>query len=72
MVANKGKVAQPILDQLSAEIEERHLEDWEESESLAYPLELLFRSLAKSDEERRATLYARICRLDPVRGVNCS
>jgi type VI secretion system protein ImpA len=71
MTAGKGKVAQPILDQLSAEIEDRKLEDWEESEALAYPLELLYRSLGRSEEERRAALYARICRLDPVRGVNC-
>ena len=71
MAAGKGKVAQPILDQLSAEIEERRLEDWEESEALAYPLDLLFRCLSRSDEERRAALYARICKLDPVRGVNC-
>lgn len=72
MAAGKGKVAQPILDQLSQEIEERRLEDWEESEALAYPLDLLFRCLGRSEEERRAALYARICKLDPVRGVNCS
>ena len=71
MAAGKGKVAQPILDQLSQEIEERRLEDWEESEAVAYPLDLLFRCLGRSEEERRASLYARICKLDPVRAVNC-
>lgn len=72
MAAGKGKVAQPILDQLSHEIEERRLEDWEESEAVAYPLDLLLRCLGRSEEERRAALYARICKLDPVRAVNCS
>lgn len=72
MAAGKGKVAQPILDQLSQEIEERRLEDWEESEAVAYPLDLLFRCLGRAEEERRTALYARICRLDPVRAVNCS
>jgi type VI secretion system ImpA/VasJ family protein len=72
IAAGKGKVAQPILDQLSTEIEQRRLEDWEENEALAYPLELLLRCLDHSDEERRAALYARICKLDPVRGVNCA
>jgi type VI secretion system protein ImpA len=72
MAAGKGKVAEPILDQLSTEIEERRLEDWEQSEAIAYPLELLLRVVGRADEERRTQLYARICRLDPVRGVNTS
>jgi type VI secretion system protein ImpA len=71
IAAGKGKVAQPILDRLAAEIEERRLEDWEQGEALAYPLELLLQCLSPADDERRAQLYARICRLDPVRAVNC-
>jgi type VI secretion system protein ImpA len=71
MAAGKGKVAQPILDQICAEIEERRLEDWEPGEALAYPLELLLHCLSPADE-RRLELYARICKLDPVRGVNVS
>jgi type VI secretion system protein ImpA len=72
MAAGKGKVAQPLLDQLATEIEERRLEDWEQSEAIAYPLELLMHCLTSADDERRAQLYTRICRLDPVRAVNCS
>ena len=71
MAAGKGKVAQPILDQICAEIEERRLEDWEPGEALAYPLELLLHCLSPAEDERRSELYARICKLDPVRGVNC-
>ncbi len=71
MAGGMGKVAKPMLEQISTEIDDRRLEDWEESEALAYPLELLLRSLSPSDEERRAELYIRICKLDPVRAVNC-
>ena len=72
MAAGKGKVAQPLLDQLAAEIEERRLEEWEPSEAIAYPLELLMHCLTSADDERRMQLYSRICKLDPVRAVNCS
>ena len=72
MAAGKGKVAQPLLDQLAAEIEDRRLEEWEPSEAIAYPLELLMHCLTSADDERRTQLYTRICRLDPVRAVNCS
>jgi type VI secretion system protein ImpA len=71
MAAGKGKVAQPMLDELVDEIENRKLEDWEPSEAIAYPLELLLHCLSPADE-RRTQLYTRICKLDPVRAVNCS
>ena len=72
MAAGKPKVAHPMLDQLATEIEERRLEDWEQSEAIAYPLELLLHCISPADDERRTALYTRICKLDPVRAVNCS
>jgi len=72
MAAGKGKVAQPLLDELAGEIEARRLEEWEPSEAIAYPLELLMHCLTSADEEKRTQLYSRICRLDPVRALNCS
>jgi hypothetical protein len=72
MAAGKIKVAHPMLDQLAGEIEERKLEDWEQSEAIAYPLELLLHCLSPAEEEKRTQLYTRICKLDPVRAVNCS
>ena len=74
MAGGKEKIAQPLLDQLAAEIEERRLEEWEETEAVAYPLSLLLRCLAVDggDKERRTQLYARICKLDPIRALNCS
>ena len=72
LTAGKGAVALPILDQIAGEIEERRLEDWEESEALAYPLDLLLQCLGRADAERKAALYARICKLDPVRALRSS
>ncbi|MCC6591274.1 MAG: type VI secretion system protein TssA [Bryobacterales bacterium] len=70
LMAGQTKIALPLLDQLAAEIENRRLEDWEQIEALAYPLELLMRCLAPEDHERRNELYVRLCRLDPVRALN--
>lgn len=70
LVAGQTKIALPLLDQLASEIEERKLEDWEENEAVAYPLELLLRCLGGADEQRRADLYVRLCQLDPVRALN--
>jgi type VI secretion system protein ImpA len=72
MAAGKGKVAQPLLDELASEIEARRLEEWEPSEAIAYPLELLMHCLTSADDEKRTQLYMRICRLDPVRALNVS
>jgi type VI secretion system protein ImpA len=72
LAAGKGAVAMPILDQIASEIEDRRLEDWEESEALAYPLDLLMQCLGRADGERKAALYARICKLDPVRALRSS
>jgi hypothetical protein len=66
-------IAKPLLDQLADEIQEKRLEEWEEAAAVAYPLELLVKCLGKDPEhaERRTQLYARLCRIDPVRAMNC-
>jgi hypothetical protein len=76
MLGGNDRIALPILEQLTAEIEQRHLEDWERSDALAYPIELLIRCLDSngasngSDSSERKRLYARLCMLDPVRALN--
>ena len=76
MLAGSDRIALPILEQLTAEIEQRRLEDWERSDALAYPIELLIRCLDSnsasngSDSSERQRLYARLCLLDPVRALN--
>jgi type VI secretion system protein ImpA len=71
MAAKRDKVAEPILRDLAAEIEQRRLEDWEDGEAVAYPLSLLVRCAAQSGDQRKA-IYERICRLDPVRALELS
>ena len=76
MLGGSDRIALPILEQLTAEIEQRRLEDWERSDALAYPIELLIRCLDSngasngSDPSERQRLYARLCLLDPVRALN--
>ncbi len=74
MATSRGEIAQPILEELAAEIESRRLGEWEDPEALAYPLSLLLNCLQSSDSdpELRRQTYARICRLDPVRALECS
>lgn len=71
MLGGHKQIAFPILERLVAEIEQRQLEEWERSEALAYPVELLIRCLDVngSDPTERKQLYARLCQLDPVRAL---
>jgi type VI secretion system protein ImpA len=73
LAAGHERIAQPILEQLSAEIDRRGLEDWESSAMIAHPLALLYRCLARSGatEEMKETIYDRICRLDPMQALSC-
>ncbi len=66
-------VAQPILEQLTEMIDRHSLEEWEAVDTVAHPLAMLYRCLAKAevDPEELRKLYARICRLDPVQALAC-
>ena len=61
-------VAHPLLVDLTAELERRTLEGWESASLLGKPLALMIRCLDQgvSASENRQTLFARLCRLDPV------
>ncbi|HXM45619.1 MAG TPA: type VI secretion system protein TssA [Bryobacteraceae bacterium] len=74
LAAGHAAIACAILVELAAEIEERRLEQWEDPETLAHPLVLLFRCLGKlkRDREEKDRVYARICRLDPVQALELS
>ena len=71
MVASgKNKIAYPILKQLAAEIESRHLEEWESGAVLSYPLGLLLDCATQENEPAiRDQTYARICQIDPLFGL---
>jgi len=67
----QDRIAHPILTGIATEIERRSLEDWEDLDALAYPLSLLLQCLQSNGSEagERESVYARICRLDPVRAL---
>jgi type VI secretion system protein ImpA len=69
--AGMETVALPMLRELLEQIESHRLEDWEAGDAVAEPLALLYRCLVRLDsrEVDRDDLYVRICRLDPVLGV---
>jgi type VI secretion system protein ImpA len=71
MSTSHETLARTILEGLAEEIENRNLEGWEQSDLLAHALSLLFRcSKSKDDPEFKKKLYARICRLDPMRALD--
>ena len=64
-------VALPILQQLADQIQRHTLEEWEEGETIAMPLALLYRCLMKLGTGGSTTqdLYLRVCRLDPMQAL---
>lgn len=71
--AGEEPLAQPILEQLVAEIDAHNLETWESADVLAYPMAMLLKCLSKLDDNSamKQQLYTRLCRLDPVQALNC-
>jgi len=73
MSAGQGKVAFPVLEELVKEFDQRQLEEWEGSEMIAPPLSLLLRCLDSSEHSGdRETIFARLCRIDPLAAMNVS
>ena len=65
------QVAQPILQELMADIEAHKLDEWEAGELVARPMALMYRCLEKldGDSSTRHDLYTRIARLDPLQAI---
>ena len=65
------QVAQPILQELMADIEAHKLDEWEAGELVARPMALMYRCLEKldGDSSTRQDLYTRIARLDPLQAI---
>jgi len=72
VAAGKGTIAQPLLDDLSAAIEEHKLDNWEDNEMVAAALATIMRISRRvlDDESEKKRLFERICRLDPVRALS--
>jgi type VI secretion system protein ImpA len=70
--AGKDAIAQPLLDDLAAVIENHKLDGWEDPELVASDLLKLMRNSKKiqgssSDKQK---MFERICRLDPVQALS--
>jgi type VI secretion system protein ImpA len=71
VAAGLEQVALPILHELLGHIDTHKLEDWEDGETVAQPLGLLYRCLMRvgSNALNPEELYVRICRLDPLQAI---
>ena len=70
--AGKDSIAQPLLDDIAAEIETHKLDDWEDRELVAGALAFVMQSSKKiqGDAKARQTIFERICRLDAVQALS--
>lgn len=71
--AGQGKVAFPVLEELVKEIDQRQLEEWEATDMIAPPLALLLKCIDGSENGGvRETVFARLCRIDPIAAMDAS
>jgi type VI secretion system protein ImpA len=68
---NKANVAQPILDDLAAAIENHKLDEWEDPGVVATALATIMKMSTKiqADKAQQQKLFERICRLDPAQAL---
>jgi len=68
---NKPNVAQPILDDIAAAIENHKLDEWEDPALIASALATLMKMSVKiqADKAAQQKLFERICRLDPAQAL---
>jgi type VI secretion system protein ImpA len=71
IAAGKTAVAQPIIDDLAAGIENNHLETWEDPKTIAKALVLIIRNSEKvqADDAEKQKLFQKVVRLDPVQAI---
>jgi type VI secretion system protein ImpA len=72
IAAGKDTIAQPLLDDVTATIENHKLDAWEDPELVASDLLKLMRNSKKiqGNAGEKQKLFERICRLDPVQALN--
>ncbi len=68
---NKPTIAQPILDDLVAAIENHKLDDWEDPGVVASALATIMKMSTKiqNDKAAQQKMFERICRLDPAQAL---
>ena len=72
VAAGKDAIAQPLLDDIAAAIENHKLDDWEDRETVAAALSFLMQTSKKiqGDAKLKQAMFERICRLDPVQALS--
>jgi type VI secretion system protein ImpA len=70
--AGKDSIAQPLLEDIAATIENHKLDAWEDPEAVAGYLSMLMRTSKKiqGSSGEKQKLFERICRLDPVQALS--
>ncbi len=73
MAIGKHAVAYPILKELTKELLDRKLEEWEAPSLVARPLALQYKCMAKLqvDTGQMEELHMRICKLDVAQALSC-
>jgi type VI secretion system protein ImpA len=64
-------VAHPILEEFLQRIETHQLKEWEDAETVAVPMALMYRCLDQmgGNEVLKEQLYLEVCRLDPMQAI---
>ena len=72
VAAGRDDIAQPLLEDVAAAIENHKLDAWEDPEQMAADLTNLMRFSKKiqGSNADKQKLFERICRLDPVKALN--
>jgi type VI secretion system protein ImpA len=72
IAAGKDSIAQPLLEDVAATIENHKLDAWEDPETVAGDLLKLMRDSKKiqANASEKQKLFERICRLDPVQALS--
>ena len=72
MSAGKDAIAQPLLEDIAATIENHKLDAWEDPEMVAGYLSMLMRNSKKiqGNAGEKQKMFERICRLDPVQALS--
>jgi type VI secretion system protein ImpA len=73
IAAGKDLIAQPLLDDLAAAIDNHKLDEWEEHETVAAALVtiLLSSKRIQADAKEKQKFFDRICRLDASQALGC-
>jgi type VI secretion system protein ImpA len=73
LAAKQSQIAQPIIEDLAATIENNHLEGWEDREVVAKALVMIVKNSQRvqADEAEKLRLFQKVVRLDPVQAISC-